>query len=165
MRPIRHLLLALFAAICAASGPSVVAAADADQTCASPELPDVSGTTWGDEPHVLVTGGAGYIGSHTVLLLLDAGYQVTVVDNLVNSNPESLNRVAELTGKGDNLKFFNLDTANTAGLSHLLAAMPSPPILCIHFAGLKAVGESTQVCGLGVYCYDFLLLPITSYCS
>ena len=49
---------------------------------------------------VLVTGGSGYIGSHTVLLLLDAGYQVTVVDNLVNSNPESLNRVAELTGKG-----------------------------------------------------------------
>ena len=53
-----------------------------------------------ENKHILVTGGAGYIGSHTVLLLLDAGYQVTVVDNLVNSNPESLNRVAELTGKG-----------------------------------------------------------------
>ena len=90
---------ALIAALCAGV-LTAAAAADAEQTCASPELPDVSGVTWGDEPHVLVTGGAGYIGSHTVLLLLDAGYQVTVVDNLVNSNPESLNRVAELTGKG-----------------------------------------------------------------
>ena len=88
--------------------------------------------------NVLVTGGAGYIGSHTCLELLESGYGVVVIDNLCNSNPKSLDRVKELTGK--TLKFYQGDVRDEALLTKIFA---ENDIGCvIHFAGLKAVGES-----------------------
>ena len=91
--------------------------------------------------NVLVTGGAGYIGSHTCVELLESGYGVVVVDNLCNSNPESLNRVQELTGK--TLKFYEGDVRDEALMQKIFA---ENEIGCvIHFAGLKAVGESVAM--------------------
>ena len=88
--------------------------------------------------NVLVTGGAGYIGSHTCVELLKEGYRVVVVDNLCNSNPESLKRVQELTGK--TLKFYEGDVRDEKLLKRIFE---ENEIGCvIHFAGLKAVGES-----------------------
>ncbi|SEF39860.1 UDP-glucose 4-epimerase [Alcanivorax sp. DSM 26293] len=87
---------------------------------------------------ILVTGGAGYIGSHTVLLLLEAGHQVVVLDNLSNSSRESLNRVERLTGK--TVMFVEGDIRNTDCLDALFAEHDIAGV--IHFAGLKAVGES-----------------------
>ena len=87
---------------------------------------------------ILVTGGAGYIGSHTVLLLLEEGHEVHVFDNLSNSSPESLRRVAELTGK--NAKLHVGDLLDQVRLEEVFAA--TKPEAVIHFAGLKAVGES-----------------------
>ena len=90
---------------------------------------------------VLVTGGAGYIGSHTCVELLNEGYEVVVVDNLCNSNPESLKRVQELTGK--TLKFYEGDVRDEALLKKIFA---ENEVSCvIHFAGLKAVGESVAM--------------------
>ena len=94
-------------------------------------------------PHVVVTGGSGYIGSHTCVKLLEAGYRVTVLDNLVNSKVESLRRVGELTGKADLLDFHEVDLCDYEKLDAVLAKI-APCQACIHFAGLKAVGESTQ---------------------
>ena len=91
---------------------------------------------------ILVTGGAGYIGSHTTLELLNAGHDVVVVDNLCNSSEESLKRVAELTGKPP--KFYNLDIRDEAALDKAVAA-EKPFDATIHFAALKAVGGSTQI--------------------
>ena len=91
---------------------------------------------------ILVTGGAGYIGSHTTLELLKAGHDVVVVDNLCNSSEESLRRVAELAGKAP--KFYNLDIRDAAALDKVVAA-EKPFDATIHFAALKAVGESTQI--------------------
>ncbi|MBM6621141.1 UDP-glucose 4-epimerase GalE [Micrococcaceae bacterium RIT802] len=89
---------------------------------------------------ILVTGGAGYIGSHTVLLLLEEGHEVHVLDNLSNSSPEALLRVAELTGREAILH--EADLLDPAAVDSVLAtAMPEA---VIHFAGLKAVGESAQ---------------------
>jgi len=93
--------------------------------------------------HVLVTGGAGYIGSHTVLELVEAGFGVVVIDNLCNASEESLRRVGELTGKPEAVKFFNVDVCDLASLEAALARCP-PFYACIHFAALKAVGESTK---------------------
>ena len=88
--------------------------------------------------NVLVTGGAGYIGSHTCVELLNKGYGVVVVDNQCNSNPKSLDRVMELTGK--TLKFYEGDVRDEDLLRKIFA---ENEIGCvIHFAGLKAVGES-----------------------
>ena len=95
--------------------------------------------------HILITGGAGYIGAHTILVLIEAGYDVTVVDNLVNSNEESLRRVRELT-KCDpsRLRFFNANMCDASSLEHVFKSSPKFDA-CIHFAGLKAVGESVQL--------------------
>jgi len=90
---------------------------------------------------VIVTGGAGYIGSHTCLELLDAGYQVTVVDNLCNSSRESINRVEALTGKS--VTFFEVDLLDRDLLREVFAQSPDAQAV-IHFAGLKAVGESVR---------------------
>ncbi|MGM9626807.1 MAG: SDR family NAD(P)-dependent oxidoreductase, partial [Faecousia sp.] len=88
--------------------------------------------------NILVTGGAGYIGSHTCLELLNSGYGVVVVDNLCNSNPKSLDRVEALTGK--KLKFYEGDVRDEALLRKIFAENDISAV--IHFAGLKAVGES-----------------------
>ena len=88
--------------------------------------------------NVLVTGGAGYIGSHTCIELLESGYGVIVIDNLCNSNPKSLDRVRELTGK--EVKFYEGDVRDEALLRKIFAENEIG--CCIHFAGLKAVGES-----------------------
>lgn len=90
---------------------------------------------------VLVTGGAGYIGSHTCLELLRAGHDVTVVDNLSNSKQESLRRVEELVAR--EIAFHRVDLLDAAELDRVFAAAPVDAV--IHFAGLKAVGESVQI--------------------
>lgn len=88
--------------------------------------------------NILVTGGAGYIGSHTCVELLESGYGVVAVDNLCNSNPKSLARVQELTGK--TLRFYEGDVRDEGLLRKIFG---ENEIGCvIHFAGLKAVGES-----------------------
>jgi len=87
---------------------------------------------------ILVTGGAGYIGSHTCVQLLNAGYDVIVVDNLCNSCEESLNRVREITGK--DIKFYMTDLLEEKNLDAIFANENIEAV--IHFAGLKAVGES-----------------------
>lgn len=87
---------------------------------------------------VLVTGGAGYIGSHTVLELLNSGHDVVVVDNLVNSKTESLARVHRLAAK--ELEFHQVDILDKAALSAIFAAAPVDAV--IHFAALKSVAES-----------------------
>ncbi|UEL27780.1 UDP-glucose 4-epimerase GalE [Pseudarthrobacter sp. L1SW] len=89
---------------------------------------------------ILVTGGAGYIGSHTTLSLLEAGHEVVVVDNLANSSSESLVRVGHLTGKNVDLRI--VDLLDSAAVDELLGAGAFDAVM--HFAGLKAVGESVQ---------------------
>jgi UDP-glucose 4-epimerase len=89
---------------------------------------------------VLVTGGAGYIGSHTALELLRAGHDVVVVDNLVNSHEEALRRVAELAGRPP--AFHRVDLLDRPALEAVFAASPVDAV--IHFAGLKSVGESVR---------------------
>lgn len=89
---------------------------------------------------ILVTGGAGYIGSHTCLEFLEAGYDVVVLDNLSNSSQEALNRVQKLTGR--ELTFIEGDIRDRAGLDRLFQRHDIDAV--IHFAGLKAVGESVE---------------------
>jgi UDP-glucose 4-epimerase len=90
---------------------------------------------------ILVTGGAGYIGSHTCLVLLEAGYEVVVVDNLCNSKSDSLSRVEEVTGKA--IQFHLGDLRDGLVLKHLFEQEKIDAV--VHFAGLKAVGESTEI--------------------
>ena len=90
---------------------------------------------------ILVTGGAGYIGSHTIIELIQAGYEVVAVDNLVNSSEESLNRVAQITGR--TVPFYCTDIRDRAGLNAVFDRHAID--VCIHFAGLKAVGESVSL--------------------
>ena len=87
---------------------------------------------------VLVTGGAGYIGSHTVVLLQEAGYEVVVFDNLCNSHPEVFNRIELITGSRP--VFVEGDIRDKPALRQLFADFDIDCV--IHFAGLKAVGES-----------------------
>ncbi len=89
---------------------------------------------------ILVTGGAGFIGSHTIVELHQVGHEVVVVDNLSNSSPESLNRVKAITGKP--IAFYQVDIRDHEGLDKVLSEHPCDA--CIHFAGLKAVGESVE---------------------
>lgn len=89
---------------------------------------------------ILVTGGAGYIGSHTLVELDKAGYQPVVVDNLVNSNIESIRRVEKLVGK--KIPFYNLDIRDAEALGKVMEEYDF--FACIHFAGLKIVGESIE---------------------
>ncbi len=89
---------------------------------------------------ILVTGGAGYIGSHTVVELQNAGYDVVVVDNLVNASEKVLDRVEAITGKP--VKFYKVDIQDREGLNRIFEKESID--YCIHFAGLKAVGESVE---------------------
>lgn len=91
--------------------------------------------------NILVTGGAGYIGSHTIIELIIAGYSVVVVDNLVNSSQESLRRVEQITGI--KVPFYKVDIRDRNGMEKVLEK--DRVDCCIHFAGLKAVGESVSL--------------------
>ncbi|MBQ2823265.1 MAG: UDP-glucose 4-epimerase GalE [Oscillospiraceae bacterium] len=87
---------------------------------------------------ILVTGGAGFIGSHTCVELLEEGYEIVVLDNFCNSKPESLNRIRKITGK--DFKFYETDLLDYEGTAKVFAENKIDAV--IHFAGLKAVGES-----------------------
>ncbi|HHX79507.1 MAG TPA: UDP-glucose 4-epimerase GalE [Acholeplasmataceae bacterium] len=89
---------------------------------------------------ILVTGGAGYIGSHTVLELLERNFQVVVIDNLSNSSKESIKRIEKITGK--TIEFYEGDLRDEALLNQIFSENEITSV--IHFAGLKAVGESVQ---------------------
>ncbi|WP_113674181.1 UDP-glucose 4-epimerase GalE [Vallitalea guaymasensis] len=91
--------------------------------------------------NILVTGGAGYIGSHTVVQLLEEGYGVIIVDNFSNSKPESLKRIKEITGK--DFKFYEVDLLDREALDKVFVDNEIDAV--IHFAGLKAVGESVSI--------------------
>lgn len=90
---------------------------------------------------ILVTGGTGYIGTHTCVELLNNGYEVVVIDNLSNSKTEALNRVKELTNK--DIKFYKVDLLDRVGLEEIFEENKIEAV--IHFAGLKAVGESVSI--------------------
>ena len=107
---------------------------------------------------VLVTGGAGYIGSHTCVELLNLGYDVVVIDNLVNSCVKSLERVRDITGK--NLTFYQEDVRNRAVLDSIFEKHDVGCV--IHFAGLKAVGESVQ---MPLEYYDNNLFSTVTLCE
>jgi UDP-glucose 4-epimerase len=117
---------------------------------AHPETTEFTPTL--QRPTVLVTGGCGYIGSHTIVLLLQEGYNVVVVDNLINSSPVSLDRVASIVGLTDpeeraqRLRFYQVDICNEAQFRQVFLQHQEQPFhAVIHFAGLKAVGESTHM--------------------
>jgi UDP-glucose 4-epimerase len=100
---------------------------------------------------VLVTGGCGYIGSHTIVCLLEQGYQVVVVDNLSNSSKESLDRVAEITnldeqGRKERLVFHQVDLCDKEALKGIFESSPKFSS-CIHFAGLKVLLYSRILSG------------------
>jgi UDP-glucose 4-epimerase len=90
---------------------------------------------------ILVTGGAGYIGSHTCVELLEAGYEVVVLDNLINSSAESIGRVQEITG--NKMAFHKIDLLDRQAVNSVFIEESIDAV--IHFAGLKAVGESVEM--------------------
>ncbi|KAG5357176.1 Bifunctional protein [Yarrowia sp. C11] len=92
--------------------------------------------------HVLVTGGAGYIGSHTVIALVEAGRKPVIVDNLDNSCEEAVHRIEQIVG--EKIPFFKVDIRDTDGLDEVYKQYPTITSV-LHFAGLKAVGESGQI--------------------
>lgn len=96
---------------------------------------------------ILITGGAGYIGSHTCVELLNSGYEVVVVDNLINSSVKSIERIEQITNK--RVEFYKGDIRDEALLDSIFAANDIKAV--IHFAGLKAVGES---CAMPIEYYD-----------
>ena len=89
---------------------------------------------------ILVTGGAGFIGSHTVVELLEKNEEIVIVDNFINSKPEVLDKIKEITGK--NFKFYEVDLLDKENLEKVFKENEIEAV--IHFAGLKAVGESVQ---------------------
>ena len=89
---------------------------------------------------ILVTGGAGYIGSHTCVELLNADYEVVIVDNLYNASRKVIDRIKQITGK--NVTFYEKDIRDFEAMNRIFAE--EKPDTVIHFAGLKAVGESVQ---------------------
>lgn len=95
---------------------------------------------------ILVTGGAGYIGSHTCVALLDAGHEVAILDNLSNSRNEVINRISQITKRS--IAFFNADVRDRDAVKAVFDSFH--PEMVIHFAGLKTVGESLQ-CPLRYY--------------
>ncbi|OHT04437.1 UDP-glucose 4-epimerase [Tritrichomonas foetus] len=90
---------------------------------------------------ILVTGGAGFIGSHTCVQLIEAGKEIIVLDNFVNSKPEALNRVKQITGK--DFKFYQVDLLDRENVEKVFKENKIEAV--IHFAGLKAVGESVKI--------------------
>lgn len=88
---------------------------------------------------ILITGGAGFIGSHTAVEFLNAGYEIVIVDNLSNSNPKALERIKEITGR--DFKFYKVDLCDKEAFEKVFIENPGIDS-AIHFAGLKAVGES-----------------------
>ena len=107
---------------------------------------------------ILVTGGAGYIGSHTCIELIKAGYEVVVVDNLCNSSLESLRRVESLVGYS--IPFHKVDVRDKAALTQVFEQYSIDGV--IHFAGLKAVGESVEK---PIEYYDTNINPLTEIMS
>ncbi|MBR6809463.1 MAG: GDP-mannose 4,6-dehydratase, partial [Clostridia bacterium] len=107
---------------------------------------------------VLLAGGAGYIGSHTALCLLEKGYDVVVMDNLSNASPEALRRVEKLTGKKAPLEVGDCCDVNRT--REVFAA--HKPDAVIHFAGLKAVGESVEK---PLYYYQNNLIATMTLCQ
>ena len=91
--------------------------------------------------HVVVTGGAGYIGSHTSVVLLEAGHEVTILDNFVNSKPGVLDRIAEVAGS--RARFEEVDITDAPAITGIFKK--ARPDAVIHFAGLKAVGEAVSM--------------------
>ena len=89
---------------------------------------------------ILVTGGAGYIGSHTCVELLNAGKEIVVIDNFSNSNEKALDSIKKITGK--DFKFYNIDYLDRASLENVFSENDIDAVL--NFAGYKAVGESVK---------------------
>lgn len=111
--------------------------------------------------NILVTGGAGYIGSHTCVALLEAGHEIVIADNLSNSKVETLDRIKEITGK--DVCFYQIDVTNEEAVNAVFFQKPIDGV--IHFAGLKAVGESVTK-PLGYYYNNVVsTLVLAKMCS